>query len=250
MRKGIWALVAAIGLSGAGVAVAGAPGTNSQGYFIDLSVKVSPPVASTPGHPRGVAVQFESFDGNRIDGNRQAYTPSITARFGSGFKDNAAKFPACQLNTTGLSMCSKASEIGTGTGETAFPGKNGAPPTFVGANLVAYNGSSYHGHPTLIVQAVINGKPALELDFTVTNLSSGPWGVVFSNIPAPPGGPVVSITKFTLKMPKKSRVTHGSRIYLITAPDTCHGFWKFEQENTFTSGPPLIATDTEPCTSG
>jgi hypothetical protein len=250
MYKGIAAaLGAAIVLVAAGVALAGAPATNNQGYFIDLSVKVSPPIAGTAQHPRGVGIQFDSFDGNRIDGNRQAVNTSIVTRFGAGFKENAAKFPACQLSLTKLSKCSKATEIGTGSGEASFPGKNGGPATFVDAGLVAYNGSRYHGHPTLIAQAVIGGKPAVELDFTVTNKSSGAWGVVFSSISAG-GSTSVQITKFGLNIPDKSRVVHGSRIHLLTAPDTCHGFWKFEQENTFKSGPPLIATDTEPCTTG
>ncbi|MFL5823154.1 MAG: hypothetical protein ACJ764_06905 [Solirubrobacteraceae bacterium] len=250
MRKGIWAaVVAAIGLSGAGVALAGAPATNSKGYFIDLSVRVSPPIAGTPGHPRGVGLEFDSFDGNRIDGNRQEVNPSIIARFGSGFKVNGAKFPACQLQLKKFSMCSKADQIGTGSAEASFPGKNGAPPSFISANLVAYNGSPYHGHRTLIIQAVINGKPTVELDFTVTNSSTGPWGVTFSSIPTPGVGASVTLTKFALKIPDDSRVVHGSKIHLITAPNTCHRFWKFEQENTFQHGPPLIATDTEACTS-
>ena len=251
MSKGIGAAItAAIVLVAAGVALAGAPATNKQGYFIDLSVKVSPPIAGTAQHPRGVGVQFDSFDGNRIDGNRQAVTPSIVARFGAGFKSNGADFPSCQLSLTKLSKCSKGTEVGTGTGEAAFVGKNGAPPSFVDAGLVAYNGSRDHGHPTLIVQAIIGGKPAVELDFTVTNESTGPWGVAFSSIPAPPGGTSVQITKFELNIPDKSRVVHGSKIHLITAPDTCHGFWKFEQENTFKAGAPVIATDTEPCVTG
>jgi hypothetical protein len=250
MRKGIWAaMVAAIGLSGAGVALAGAPATNKQGYFVDLSVKVSPPIAGTAGHPRGVGLEFDSFDGNRIDGNRQENNPSIIARFGSGFKENGAKFPTCQIQLKKYSQCSKADQVATGSAEASFPGKNGAPPSFVGADLVAYNGSQYHGHRTLIVQAVIGGKPAVELDFTVTNASSGPWGVTFTSIVAG-GSASVQITKFSLKIPDKSRVVHGSRVHLITAPDTCHGSWKFEQENTFQSGPPLIAKDSEPCTAG
>jgi hypothetical protein len=252
MRKGMWAaVVAAIGLSGAGVALAGAPATNKQGFFIDLSVKASPPIASRPGHPRGVGIEFDSFSGNRIDGNRQDTIRAIFARLGSGFKDNAAKFPACQLQLKKLSTCSKADEIGTGTAEASIQGKNGAPPAFIGADLVTYNGSNYHGHPTLIAQAVIGGKPAVELDFSITNNSSGPWGVVFTSIAA--GGTTgssLAISKFDLKIPDKSRVVHGSRIHLITAPDTCHGFWKFDQEDDPTSGPPLTATDTEPCTTG
>jgi hypothetical protein len=248
MRKGFWAaVVAAVGLSGAGVALAGAPATNKQGYFIDLSVSVSPPIAGTPGHPRGVGVEFDSFSGNRIDGNRMVTNRAIFARFSSGFKDNAAKFPACQLQLKKLSKCSKADEIGSGDAEASLQGKNGAPPSFVPAHLVTYNGSKYHGHPTLIAQAVIGGKPAVELDFTVTNKSSGPWGIVFQDIPVPGGGSSLSITKFDLKIPDKSRVVHGSRVHLITAPDTCHGVWKFQQEDAPQHGAPLIATDTQPC---
>lgn len=249
MAKGIGAaLAAAIVLAAAGVALAGSPATNSQGYFLDLSVKVSPPIAGTDRHPRGVAIQFDSFYGNRIDGNRQAPTPSIIARFGAGFTDNGAKFPACHLELKKLSACSERTEIGSGTAEASLAGTNGAPPSFIPAALVAYNGSSYHGHRTLIAQGIIGGKPAVELDFTVTNKSSGPWGVVFTNIPTPAGGTSFSLTKFQLKIPDKSRVVRGSRIHLITAPDTCHGFWKFQQELTYQNASPLIATDTEPCT--
>jgi hypothetical protein len=176
-------------------------------------------------------------------------TQAIFARFGSGFTDNAAKFPACQLQLKKLSKCSKADEIGTGSAEASLRGKNGAPPSFIPAHLVTYNGSKYHGYPTLIAQAVIGGKPAVELDFTVTNKSSGPWGVVFQDIPVPGGGSSLAITKFDLKIPDKSRMVHGSRIHLITAPDTCHRVWKFEQEDDYTSGAPLIATDTQPCTA-
>jgi hypothetical protein len=251
MSKGIWAApVAAIVLVATGVALAGAPTTNKQGFFIDLSVKAAPPIAGTPGHPRGVGIEFDSFSGNRIDGNRQFFNRAIFARFGSGFKDNAAKFPACQLQLKKLSKCSKADEIGSGSAEASLQGKNGAPPSFIAATLVTYNGSSYHGHPTLIAQAIIGGKPAVELDFTVTNKSSGPWGVVFTSIPAGGNtGSSLAITKFDLKIPDKSRVVHGSRIHLITAPDTCHGSWKFEQEDAPVHGSPLIATDTEPCTA-
>lgn len=148
MRKGTWAaMVAAIGLSGAGVALAGAPATNKQGYFVDLSVKVSPPIAGTAGHPRGVGLEFDSFDGNRIDGNRQENNPSIIARFGSGFKENGAKFPTCQIQLKKYSQCSKADQVATGSAEASFPGKNGAPPSFVGADLVAYNGSPISRSP-------------------------------------------------------------------------------------------------------
>lgn len=88
MRKQIAVAVAAVAISGTGVAVAGEPATNSQGFFLDLGVKVSPPVAGTVRTPRGVGVSVNSFAGNRINGNLVAQLSSTVVRFNSGFKDN------------------------------------------------------------------------------------------------------------------------------------------------------------------
>ena len=74
MSKFVAVVVAVVvsALSVAGVALAGQGATNVNGEFIALSVAVSPPVAGTSKAPRGVGVSFDSFLGNRIDGN----TPS------------------------------------------------------------------------------------------------------------------------------------------------------------------------------
>ncbi len=247
MRRTIGAVIAAVALTGAGAALAGQGATNGYGNFIDLNVAASPPVAGTHRTPQGVGLTFDSFTGNRINGDRPDNNRSITVRFNKGFQDNGLKFPACAINAHGFSSCSKRTQIGTGTGEISIPGANGAPPIFVGAKLVVYNGKPYKSaSPTVIFEGVLNGKVADELDFTAQRRSSG---LVFSEIAFPAAGP--AITKFNVSIPRK-RVTnrvHGRRVttYLFQAPDTCHGAWEFSQTNTFTNAAPLTATDSEPC---
>ena len=186
MRKSIGLAAAVAVLAGPASALAGQASTDPNGDFIDLSVAVSPPIAGTPKAPRGVGVSFDSFSGNRINGNAPVVSTAIVVRFNKGFKDNALLFPSCKINTTGFSKCPRATRIGTGTAEASLPGTNGAPPSFVPATLVAYNGKPLSGKtPTLIFIASINGQPASELDFTIKQQPSGPYGLAFSSIQFP-----------------------------------------------------------------
>ena len=255
MRKSIGLAATVAVLAGATSALAGQAATEPNGDFIDLNVAISPPIAGTPKAPRGVGVSFDSFTGNRVNGNTPAVSGSIVTRFNKGFKDNALLFPSCKINSTGLTKCPKATQIGTGTAEASLPGTNGAPPSFLPATLVAYNGQPLSGKtPTLIFIASINGQPASELDFTVKQQPSGPYGLAFSSIQLPSApAPAFAITKFSVTVPDQT-VTHKVRgkrvkVHLIEAPTSCHGSWKFAQTNTPNNGAPLTATDTQPCTS-
>ena len=251
MRKLIISAVTVAALTGAGVALAGQGATNPNGEFIDLSVHVTPPVAGTAKAPQGVGVSFQSFTGNRVNGATLSNNTSITVRFNKGFKDNAAKFPGCTLNTKALSSCSKASQIGTGTAEAQLAG---ATPVFVPANIVAYNGKPFGTSkaPTLIIIALLNGKPSAELDFTVKQQASGPYGLAFTQIILPgPSTVTFGITKFSLNIPDRTLThkVHGKKVklHLIEAPTTCHGSWQFAQTNFFSNAPTLTATDSQPC---
>ena len=85
--------------------------------------------------------------------------------------------------TRALTTCPPSARIGTGAAEAEIPGANGAPPTFVPANLVAYNGKPFSGKaPTLIFIALLNGTPAAELDFSAKQQPSGPYGLAFEEI--------------------------------------------------------------------
>jgi hypothetical protein len=241
-------------LAGAGVALAGQGATNTNGDFIDLNVAVTPPVAGTAKAPQGVGVSFDSFTGNRINGNTRSINNSIVVRFNRGFKDNGALFPSCKINPKALTKCSKSTQIGTGTAEAEFPGSNGAPPTFIPAKLVAYNGKPFSGSPlTIIFTALINGKPSAELDFTAKQQPTGPYGLAFTQIQFPSATPsAFGISKFSVTIPDQTvtRRVHGKsvKVHLLVAPTTCNRSWKFAQRNTFTNAPPLTATDSQPCT--
>lgn len=254
MRTLIGLIIIGVGLAGAGIALAGQAATNKEGEFIDLSVKVTPPVAGTAAAPQGVGISFDSFTGNRINGNIEPINPSIVVRFNRGFTENGALFPACKINPTGLSKCSKSTQIGTGTAEVSLAGSNGAPPTFVPATLVIHNGKPFKGKaPTVIFTGLLNGKPTAELDFTVSQQPTGPYGLAFTEIQFPSAsGPALDLTKFSVNVPDRTvtHTVHGKsvKVHMIYAPATCHGSWVFAQTNGFTSGPPLTATDSEPCT--
>jgi hypothetical protein len=252
MRKLIVLIVSLGVLGGATVALAGQAATNPNGDFVDLNVAITPPVAGTAKVPQGVGIAFDSFAGNRINGNIVTNSTSITVRFNRGFADNALLFPACKINTKALSTCPKSAQIGTGVGEVSIPGTGGASPTFVVAKLVAYNGKPLTGkNPTAIFIALLNGKPAAELDFTLKQQPTGPYGLAFSQIIFPSSGPGLTITKFSLKVPDrttKRRVRGKSQtVHLFTAPTTCHGSWRFAQVLTATGQPTLTATDSQPC---
>jgi hypothetical protein len=175
-------------------------------------------------------------------------------RFNKGFKFNGALFPACKINPTGVSKCLKSAQIGTGVAEAELPGTNGAPPTFIPAKLIAYNGKPFKTKaPTIIFSALLSGKPAAELDFTVAQQPQGRYGLAFTQIQFPSaGGPRFGISKFSVKVPDRT-VTRKLRgksvhVHLIEAPTTCKGSWVFSQTNTFTTGASLTATDSQPCT--
>jgi hypothetical protein len=248
-------LIAAVGvLSGAGVALAGQGATNQQGDFIALSVAVSPPVAGTAKAPRGVGVSLDSFLGNRINGNTPSTNESVVVRFSKGFKSNGRRFPGCTINATALTVCPKSTQVGTGTAEASIAGANGAPPTFVPATVVAYNGKPYQTKaPTLIFIGFLNGEPATELDFRVEQQPTGPYGLAFDDIDFPSAPPApFALTKFSVSIPDRTvtRRVRGKKVkfHLLEAPTRCRGSWKFAQTNTFTNASPLTATDSQPCT--
>jgi hypothetical protein len=256
MRKLIGLAITVAALAGAGIALAGQAATSPNGEFIDLNVAVTPPVAGTAKTPQGVSVSFDSFTGNRINGNTPSHNTSVVVRFNKGFKENGTLFPSCKINPTGVSQCSKSTQIATGTGEAVFPGSNGAPPAFIAAKLVGYNGKPFSGKsPTVIFLAIVNGKPIGELDFTAKQQPSGPYGLAFTQIQFPSAGSGgFDITKFSVKIPDRTvtRKVHGKsvKVHLLQAPTTCNGSWHFAQTNTFSNAPPLTATDAQPCTKG
>lgn len=256
MRKLIGVAVTVTLFAYATAALGAPPATAPGGDFVDLSVAVSPPVAGTAKKPQGVALTFDSFTGNRINGSLPSANNSIVVRLNRGFKDNAKLFPSCKINTQAVSTCAKNTQIGTGTAEASLPGVENSPPSFIPAKLTIYNGKSFAGSAASVIFIAAVAGQKLELDFSIRNQPVGPYGLAFTELvfppsPGAPAGPTYRLTKFRINIPNQTvnaRV-HGKRVKvpLIQAPTFCRGAWKFEQFNGYSSGPPLVATDSQPC---
>src|SRR5436305_5723381 len=95
----------------ASVAAAGPPATDANGNFSVLDVDVFPPRAA---NPLGVTIGFHLFSGNRLTGQRQPASQSVTLRF-PGFHETAVFFPKRPLRTTpqrvGGARCSRARHV-------------------------------------------------------------------------------------------------------------------------------------------
>lgn len=240
-------------LVSAGPALAGQATTDRDGLYLDLGVAVTPPVTGTRAHAQGVGITLDSFSGDRLAPDTATRGTSTTVLFNRGFADNGRLFPACQIKAASLSQCSSHTQIGSGTAEVEIPGSGATPPSFVPATLRAYNGRPLSGiAPAVIFLALLNGKPAGELDFVASQRPAGPYGLTLTELHTPGMTPAqFEISKFQVTIGDRAftRHDHGRStvVPLLQAPATCAGSWRFAQIDTYSDEPPLTATDTQPC---
>ncbi|HEY5189286.1 MAG TPA: hypothetical protein VII87_09650 [Solirubrobacteraceae bacterium] len=252
-RSGIAALLAAT-LLGAGLTAAAASagtgiGTNGDGDFLDLTVAVSPPVASTAKVPQGVGLEISDFLGNRVNADSAVPMTSLDMFFRQGFTENGVLFPACTINTTTISRCPAASQIGSGSAETERLNPGGEVPTFGRASLRVYNGQPYlYGGSTLIFVFSRGGRGLAELDFAVHPQQGG---LAINQILLPGAGPGTGITRFDVSIPDRQerlRVKGKTTIvHFFTAPTACTGGWTFGETTTSSGRRPLRASATQTC---
>lgn len=252
MRKLAVLITALAGLGAVtSIAFGGNPATAPNGSFIDLDVNVSPPKVSTAARPRGSTIDFHSFTGNRVNNSMPTSTSDIKVGFARGFVLNGASFPTCKVETTPgvASKCTTKSQIGSGTAEGATTDASGKT-TFTPVTLKGYNGSKIGGKPSVIFLGQIGGNTVAELDFTLSQTSSGP--VLDDYVPpGTPPGPI-SITQFNFKTNDLTvtKTVGGKRtvVHYVTNPTSCpKAGWKFTQRNTSANGT-LVATSFAPCT--
>jgi hypothetical protein len=253
MRKIVGLLAGLTGLILAGTALAQSA-TNSNGQFLYFSLTATPPISSTHQTPRGVGLAYSEISGNRINANNEGRNTALSVRLNQNFTDNGLLFPSCAINPKALSVCSKASQIGTGTAEGAVitPGK---PPSFIPATVKLYNGKPYKTKsPTAIFIVSLSGKPFTEIDFRVAKVHGGLTFTAITIPGAPAPSQNVALTKFAFKVPDRSETKriHGKkvRIHLFLAPTICHGAWSFTQTLAYAGEAPLKATSSQPCVKG
>lgn len=226
--------------------------TNPDGDFLDLRVGVSPPRAGTVRAPQGVGLTISSFTGNRLNADSAIPMTSLDIFLRQGFTENGQLFPACPLNPTTISRCSRVSQIGTGSAETERLNPGGEAPTYGAARVRVYNGAPYlGGAPTLILVFAQNGHAIAELDFSVRSQDRG---LAINQLLLAGSGPGSGISAFSMSIPdrhERLRV-RGKRVtvHLLDAPTTCAGAWTFSETTTSAGRRPLRATDSQTCSRG
>ncbi len=244
MRKLIGAVAALIAVTVPGVAAAGPAATNPAGNVVVLSVAVTPPVASGGA----VGLTADAFAGNRINGDTSFSATSIGLLLSKGFKYNGTQFPAC-ASVNAAPVCTSKAQIGSGTAEAQLAGSNGAPPSFATVPVRAYNGNLVGGKPSIVVNAISAGKVLASLQL-VAGPGHGPYGLEFKTATTTTPSPLeiagldVTLPARTLTRKHKGKTV---KVALLQAPTTCTGSWAFALTDTYPSGPPLTATDTQPC---
>jgi len=238
------AVAALFGL--ATVAQAGAPVRTPNGKgFLVLQFKVSPPRAGS-----GVAVEFDSFGGNDVDGQPPAandQSRTIAVRLARGSKINSSVFATCRLTDVKPNRCSRASQVATGTA-TADARPTIATP--VQARVTAFNGKTAAGRPAVFIRAVanVNGNQVVIVLVAQLRPAASGFGPSFLVDNGPlTTGQTIGIRQLHLNLPDKVTRVRGRQVHFLVAPPTCRGSWLYEQVNTSYGGARLIATDRVPC---
>jgi hypothetical protein len=250
--RGFIALLTVVLLAAAAPSALAELGSNGAGDFLDLRVAITPPKAGTAQAPQGVGLSLSNFLGNRINADDAIPITSMDFAFRQGFTENGQLFPACSINPTTISRCSRASQIGTGSAETERLNPGGEVPTFAPARVLAYNGAPYlSGGPTLIFIIVRGGRAVTEMDFVV---SPQHGGLAINELLLPSSGPGTGITRFSVNIPDRhERVRIKGKtvtVHLFDAPTTCSGAWTFAETTTSSGRPPIRATDSQTCVKG
>jgi hypothetical protein len=237
--------------AGAPTAQAGI-GTNGAGDFLDLRVAVSPPRSATSKAPQGVGLSISNFLGNRVNADAAIPITSMDFFFRQGFAENGALFPSCSINTTTISRCSRAAQIGTGIAETERLNPGGEVPTFASARVLAYNGAPYlYGGQTLIFIIVRGGRAVDEMDFVVRTQGAG---LAINELLLASSGPGTGITQLSVNIPDRHRRVRVKgktvTVHLFDAPTTCRGAWTFGETTTSSGRPPIRASDSQTCVRG
>ncbi len=247
--KFLTAAAAAAALFGlASAAQAGAPARGPSGKsFLVLQVKVSPPRAG-----QGVAIEFDSFAGNDVDGTLPTPNDSTRindVRLAKGFKVNPSAFASCTRAQVDKNNCPRASQVATGTA-TADARPTIATP--IQARVTAFNGKTTAGKPALLLRVLanLNGQQVplvLVAEIKPPASGFGP-GFVVDGGPLTPGtAPLFGISQLHLNFPDHVVRVRGRAVHYTVAPPTCRGSWLFEQVNTSYGGGRLVATDRMPC---
>ena len=208
------------------VPVTAALAQGSVPITVSVHPKVTPDVAGTPAHPRGVHL------GVRIDiAIPENYDPPLVKEidvwFPRGGRFNGAKFPTCSvrtMNAYGPTACPKGSIMGSGGGVAR------ADTDFTYPKITVVNG----GQRVVYFYTVLNNPARVQEPVAgqLTKLGGGPWSyklhlVIPRNLQIVAGVPIVLQTL---------RISAGRGDWLSTTACPASRSWSWKALAIFNDG--------------
>jgi hypothetical protein len=247
VRHAVWLALGALLLAG-GVAVAGRPDSAPSGITVMLDVDFRPDVASAPGRPRGVGLDYHFVAGNAQTGERLPAIRDTRLRFHRGFRFNGRLFRMCSPDAAEPADCPSRSRVGRGDIVVDARPAVAAP---IRLELLVYNTRPRRGKTRFVFFTQANGTVVSRLFAEVVTDPTGPYRETLVLDLGPPEGQGFAIREINLRTINRSVWTRvggrSVRRFLLEAPRRCRGWWKTADAVDYANGESLVAGDASPC---
>lgn len=248
MRHALWLVLAGALLLGGGVAMAGKPDSAPSGITVMLDVDFAPDVASGPGRPRGVRLDYHFLAGNPQTGERLPAIRDTRLRFHNGFRFNGPLFSRCSPGAAEPADCPSRSRVGSG--DVVVDARPAAADP-LRLELLVYNTRPRRGNTRFQFFTQANGTVVSRLVAEVATDPTGPYREALVLDLGPPDQQGFAIREINLRTLNRSvwtRVDGRSvRRYLLEAPRRCRGSWRTADSVEYANGESLVAADASPC---
>lgn len=248
MRHALWLVLAGAVLLGSGVAVAGKPDSAPSGITVMLDVDFGPDVASGPGRPRGVRLDYHFLAGNPQTGERLPAIRDTRLRFHNGFRFNGPLFIQCSPGAAEPADCPSRARVGSGD---VLVDARPAAAEPIRLRLLVYNTRPRRGNTRFLFFTQANGTVVSKLFAEVVTDPAGPYREALVLDLGPPDQQGFAIREINLRTLNKSVGTRvgarNVRRYLLEAPRGCRGSWRTADTVDYANGESLVAADASPC---
>jgi hypothetical protein len=248
VRHALWLVLAGAVSLGGGVAVAGKPDSAPSGIAVMLDADFGPDVASAPGRPRGVRLDYQFLAGNPQTGERLPAIRETQLRFHRGFRFNGPLFVQCSPGAAEPADCPARSRVGSG--DIVVDARPAAADP-IRLRLLVYNTTPRRGNSRFLFFTQANGTVVAKLFGEVVTDPTGPYREALVLDLGPPdqqGFAIREINLRTLNRRVRTRVgTRNLHRYLIEAPMSCRGSWRTADAVQYANGESLVAADASPC---
>jgi hypothetical protein len=213
-----------------------------------LDIDFGPDVASAPGRPRGVRLDYHFVAGNPQTGERLPAICDTRLRFHNGFRFNGRLFAQCSPGAGEPADCPSRSRVGSG--DVVVDARPAAADP-IRLELLAYNTRPRRRNTRFLFFAQAGGTVVSKLVGEVVTDPTGPYGEALVLDLGPPDEQQFAVREINLRTLHRSVQTRvGGRTvrrYLLEAPRRCRGSWRSADAVDYTNGESLVAADASPC---